>query len=322
MSESFASLTVEQQIQSLIPAATSVLENYELGEVTSVESINHEYNSTFSVETSGGAKFALRVNVNSPRSIKNLNAEVEWLSQLASAGVVKVCVPVANRSGDLVTEVWHEGSGRTLKAVLFEWLDGSELGDEPTAEQVFALGAAMAKLHEQAMSVRLSDEAELPDLREFFWGAENMLTGSNSPLETETKDIISDAISRIDEVVASLFLRDVARPIHADLHGWNVMWHDGEVSVFDFDDSGFGVPLQDLATALYYLDTDEQNEAMLAGYASIRPVPEYSAEEFKALMLHRRIALLNYLYETDNPEHREMIPKYQEETLRRIQAVW
>jgi hypothetical protein len=39
-------------------------------------------------------------------------------------------------------------------------------------------------------------------------------------------------------------------------------------------------------------------------------------------MLHRRIALLNYLYETANPEHRGMIPKYQEETLRRIQAVW
>ena len=100
------------------------------------------------------------------------------------------------------------------------------------------------------------------------------------------------------------------------------MWHKGEVSVFDFDDSGFGLPLQDLATALYYLDTDEQNEAMLAGYVSVRTVPEYSEHEFKALMLHRRISLLNYLYETENPEHREMIPDYQTETLRRIRAVW
>lgn len=322
MPASFASLTVEQQIQSLIPAANSVLENYELGSVSSVESINHEYNSTFRVETSSGAKFALRVNVNSPRSIKNLNAEVEWLDQLATSGVVRVCVPIANRSGDLVTEVWHEPSGRKLKAVLFEWLEGSEFGDEPTIEQLFALGATMAKLHEQALTVRFSDSAELPNLRDFFWGAENILTGPNSPLDDEARGIIANAIAKINEIVDALFLRDIARPIHADLHGWNVMWHKGEVSVFDFDDSGFGLPLQDLATALYYLDTDEQNEAMLAGYASVRTVPEYSEHEFKALMLHRRISLLNYLYETENPEHREMIPDYQTETLRRIRAVW
>jgi hypothetical protein len=30
--------------------------------------------------------------------------------------------------------------------------------------------------------------------------------------------------------------------------------------------------------------------------------------------------LLNYLYETGNPEHRALIPEYQEETLRRIIA--
>jgi len=36
------------------------------------------------------------------------------------------------------------------------------------------------------------------------------------------------------------------------------------------------------------------------------------------LLLQRRIQLLNYLHETSNPEHRELIPEYHAETMRRI----
>ena len=40
--------------------------------------------------------------------------------------------------------------------------------------------------------------------------------------------------------------------------------------------------------------------------------------EAKALLLQRRIILLNYLFETSTPEHREILPKYTVETMRRI----
>jgi Ser/Thr protein kinase RdoA (MazF antagonist) len=108
--------------------------------------------------------------------------------------------------------------------------------------------------------------------------------------------------------------------IHADLHGWNLKLHDGQLAVFDFDDSGVGLPIQDLATAIYYLDTDEQTAAMKAGYASVRELPSCSDRQMKALLLQRRIHLLNYLYETQNPEHRELLPDYQVETFRRVDA--
>jgi Ser/Thr protein kinase RdoA (MazF antagonist) len=126
------------------------------------------------------------------------------------------------------------------------------------------------------------------------------------------------ALEKIDGVVAGLFARDSMRLIHADMHGWNLMWHDGAVSVFDFDDCGIGLPIQDLYTALYYLDTDEQDAALKAGYESVRPIPDHTEFEAKALLLQRRIILLNYLFETSTPEHREILPKYQVETMRRI----
>ncbi len=76
------------------------------------------------------------------------------------------------------------------------------------------------------------------------------------------------------------------------------MWNEGRLSIFDFDDCGYGVEAQDLAVTLYYLDTPEQDEALLNGYKSVRPLPTYSANAMKALLLQRRLLLLNYLFES------------------------
>jgi Ser/Thr protein kinase RdoA (MazF antagonist) len=96
------------------------------------------------------------------------------------------------------------------------------------------------------------------------------------------------------------------------------MWHEDQVSIFDFDDCGYGVEAQDIAVALYYLDTPEQEVALLDGYKSIRPLPTYSENAMKALLLQRRLFLLSYLYETKNPEHKEMLPAYLEKTIERV----
>jgi Ser/Thr protein kinase RdoA (MazF antagonist) len=96
------------------------------------------------------------------------------------------------------------------------------------------------------------------------------------------------------------------------------MWHEGKLSIFDFDDCGFGVEAQDIAVALYYLDTPEQGQALLAGYTSVKPLPTYSENAMKALLLHRRLLLLNYLYETKNQEEKELLPAYLEKSLERV----
>jgi hypothetical protein len=40
----------------------------------------------------------------------------------------------------------------------------------------------------------------------------------------------------------------------------------------------------------------------------------------KALLLQRRLLLLNYLFETKNAEHREMLPAYLEKSMERVSA--
>jgi len=312
----YADMTVEEQIESLDGCLKEILGQYELGDFET-ESINHEYNSTFKVTLASGDKFALRINLNSSRSIENLKAEISWVTSIRSVNVPK---PRINMAGSAVSFGWHEASGRRLPAVLYSWLEGEEPGDEPTEEQLFALGAAMAKLHMESTGFQLPTDAKLPDLTDPFWEVPNLLTGPDSKLSDTERQKVSDTLVQIGAAVSELRGDSALQPIHADLHPWNVMWNEGELAIFDFDDSGMGLPIQDLMTSLYYLDTPEQDAALLAGYASVAPIPEHTAEQRQLLMLQRRLLLLSFLYETDNPEYAEMLPEYHAETFRRLAA--
>ena len=313
-SNTFAAMTVEQQIESLGRCVEQILNQYPIGNFTT-ESINHEFNSTFKVKADGGQKYALRINVNSTRSLANLNAEIFWVNSITQVSVPK---PALNLTGEFVTSGWHEASGRTLTAVLYSWLDGTEPGDDPTLEQLRAAGAAMAVLHQSSNDLVFEPGAELPDLSDFLWGTKDMLLSPESSLSSQEQELVAGAKSAVEETLAKLQANSAKQPIHADLHPWNMMWNAGKLSVFDFDDSGIGLPVQDLATSLYYLDTQEQDQAFLEGYAAVRTLPTYTPDQMKLLLLQRRILLLNYLHETSHPDHKAMIPDYQSETMSRI----
>ncbi len=313
----FGSLTEDEQKKLVSTLASEVATRY-ISDVGSIELINYEYNATFKVEDSDGVKFALRMNINSLRSKENLQAELDFIAHLASNSKVRTPQPVRTLEGELSTSIRLNEADRDLHCVLYTWIDGEELGDEPTEEQLFALGEAMAQMHLACKDFTLSHGAKAPRLDDFFWGSPNLLFSPESELEEQTQLKLKAGIDSINLIVADLYKNSSPILIHADLHGWNLIWNEGALTVFDFDDCGLGLPIQDLATALYYLDTPEQDDALKKGYRSIAPLPEASERTLKALALHRRILLLNYIFETSNPEHREMRPAYLEETLRRI----
>ena len=317
MNSAFFDQPVEVVIKELEIFSLHILSRYPI-DVKSAVSINYEYNATLKVETIDGQLFALRINTNSPRTPENLRAEIAFVRFLAEDGRVKVPHPIENRDGNFYTSILHEASGRMFHCVLYSWILGEELEDEPTDEQLSALGAAMATMHLAAQGFELPEGSSLPTFNDPLWWTEDFLLSEKSVLDAEAKDLISRALSAIKSGVSKFYANGNPILIHADMHGGNVLWYQDGLSIIDFDDCGFGFPLQDLATALYYLDTPEQDAAFKKGYESIVSVPQCSEEEMKMLFLQRRIVLLNYLYETSNLEHRSMIPEYQEETLRRI----
>ena len=317
MISNFFDQDVKVQTDSLTMFAHEILKKYGIV-AADIECMNFEFNATFSVSTQNGQKYALRLNINSTRTLANIQAETQWVRSLARIPSINVSTPIATLDDKYVVSGHHEDSGQTIYAVMYSWLEGEEIGDEPTVEQLHTVGQAIALMHQNGSDFELTDGAELPTFNDFMWGTEDYLFSSKSSLKPGDRQLIEKARDLIMKFTDELYTNSPVHIIHADFHGWNLMWFEDQVFIFDFDDCGFGVEAQDIAVALYYLDTPEQNVALLDGYKSVRPLPTYSENAMKALLLHRRLLLLNYLFETKNPEHKEMLPAYLEKSLERV----
>ena len=317
MSHNFFDQEVKIQTDSLTIFAHEILKKYGISNAEA-NCINFEFNATFLVSTQSGQKYALRLNINSTRVEANIRAETQWARELARIPSINVPTPIASLDDKYLVSAHHADSGQTIYGVMYSWLEGEEIGDEPTHEQLVTLGAAMARMHQSSREFRLSEEAVLPTFSDWLWGTEDFLLSSKSLLTKEQFTAIKSAVDIIEADTRDLFSANPIQVIHGDLHGWNLMWHEDQLFIFDFDDCGYGVEAQDIAVALYYLDTPEQEITLLDGYKSIRPLPVYSEKAMKALLLQRRLLLLNYLSETKNAEHKEMLPAYLEKTIERV----
>jgi Ser/Thr protein kinase RdoA (MazF antagonist) len=313
----FRELTRYEQIKEVSSVVDEICSRYFTDDV-SFELINFEFNATFKVQCRSET-YALRININSSRTRENVNAEIAFIHHLREQSDVQLSRPIPSLEGGFVVETVLPSSTKQVLAVLFSWLDGLEVGDEADPQQLFAIGVAMAGMHQAAGEFEFPGDSALPVLNDLLWGTTDQLFASSSALDVEDRRVLEQARIQIEEVISYFYARDSQIAIHADMHGWNLMWNMDDIAVFDFDDCGIGLPVQDLATALYYLDTPAEREFVLDGYRSIRALPEYSDFQMQALLLQRRILLLNYLYETSNEEHRELIPTYLPETIRRAE---
>jgi Ser/Thr protein kinase RdoA (MazF antagonist) len=138
-------------------------------------------------------------------------------------------------------------------------------------------------------------------------------------IDKPTEKLLFDALRKCESVFEKLRLRFPLIPIHSDVHAFNVMLDGKELAVFDFDDSGIGLEVQDLPNCLYYLRGSEgQEEHVLAGYSSVRPLPDISKVEFETLLLSRQLVLMNGLLDITTAEDIEFIPEYLDWTRKRI----
>lgn len=310
----YSQMNVEDQIASLEPVVAAAADFLGI-EICNYESINHDYNSTFKITCFDGEKWALRININSGKTYENLIAELQVVAVIQS---VPTPFPKINSNGESIAKVWHEATGRELLCVAYSWIEGEEVGDEPTQVQLAAMGRAMAKMHIETRETRLLGQAHLPTFDGVVWGQAELLLSTDSGLTMQGRTDVARVYERIEDCVQRLFAGGTPQLIHADIHPWNVIWNAGGLAVFDFDDCGWGFPSQDIATSLYYLDTPEQDAEFLRGYAEVRAVPEHDPEAMKILLLQRRLVLANFLLESTNPEHAEMLPRYLAETERRV----
>jgi Ser/Thr protein kinase RdoA (MazF antagonist) len=183
------------------------------------------------------------------------------------------------------------------------------------------VGRAAATLHAHALHWRFPEGAALASLEHPLMNSPNNFDADVPHLNDEARVVVNTVFDKVSGVLRDVFARDTPRILHADLHNWNLKWSRGKLYVFDFDDSGVGVPVQDLAIAAYYQRPDESFEAaMLEGYQTVASLPAFSSAEYEAIVAGRNILLLNDLITNTNADLRAMLPRYAANSILKLRA--
>ncbi|MEM1153631.1 MAG: phosphotransferase [Pseudomonadota bacterium] len=299
---------------TLRQAALRTLSAWDL-EVDSVAFFSQSENIVLRAETSTGT-YALRLHRPGYHSLEELNSEILLHDMVRAAGL-ETPAALKTQDGQYYTQIEMPNSGESRYAGLSRWMNGTVLEafiesstDAATRRGYFQqLGQLMATLHNYAakwtpppqfVRHRL-DEDGLAGATPFwgrFWEASPASSSQKAILETARSDLY-EFLSALDKGPERFNV------IHADLHPGNILVDADQVTIFDFDDAGFGWFLYDVATALFdswYEDDDYQNTlaAVIEGYAEQRPFTDEMRETLPKFLLMRMLAYVGWL--NDRPE--------------------
>ncbi|BBG29401.1 phosphotransferase enzyme family protein [Zymobacter palmae] len=253
-------------------------------------------NATFCVQARG-QRYALRLHRGHYHRKVAIESELLWLDALREEGI---SVPEAlyDGEGERVQTLSLPG-GEQRHAVIFHWVAGEmpTHGIDPRAFE--PLGQITARLHRHSQCwqkpagfTRIRwDHASMIGA-EGHWGHWCEAPG----LRPSDRALMDEAVARIGVEMAA-FGTSPARYglIHADLRLTNLLLHQGETRVIDFDDCGMGWYLHDLAAAIsfeeHHPNAPAWIEHWLTGYEREAHLDDDDLAVIPALVMQRRIQM-------------------------------
>lgn len=317
MTDPYDALSETEQVEALRPIALRGAEAFGL-DVERIELVLHAFNTTFAIDVPGGRRFALRVGTNSLSTPAHAVAQQSWLRAIAEQTDVLVPEPLQTPDGRWWAETDAPVLGRRVLVTVASWLDGDDADAlEPAAAR--ALGRAMATLHRHAAGWSIPPGGALSRFDTPLFGDEDALDRAPG-LSAADRVVLDESRARTAAVFERLHRGAELRPLHADLHGGNLKWHEGRLAVFDFDDAGLGLPALDLAISAFYLRADDRTleERLREGYAEIARLPQVDDADFEALIAARQLLLANSLLVTTTADLRAQAEEYTRVSIDRL----
>jgi Ser/Thr protein kinase RdoA (MazF antagonist) len=317
----FYQLDAEEQAQRLSTLAELALSHWGVSDCTP-RLIKYRENAVFEVRDRDGARAVLRVHRQGYHSDDSLESELRWMAMLREGGmaVPSPIAPVQDASGSgYMVSVQTDQTPGDWQVDMLSWMPGRELGEvgvplaldgRDVASLFESIGQCMARLHN--LSTAWPQAATMqrhawdgPGLvgSDPLWGRFWELQG----LDAEQRKLI---LTIKDAVAADLANYgqscDNYGLIHADLVPENVMLHERQVQLIDFDDAGFGWHMFEIATALHWLVEEPQFElmqaSMLAGYQRERPLSTRDLDTLELFFVARSLTYLGWVHARSQTE--------------------
>jgi amicoumacin kinase len=188
----------------------------------------------------------LRLTHSSHRSREQVVAELEWVNYLHSTGV-NVSLVSHSAHGNLVEEI--QAGKTSFYVCLFDKAPGSPVGIGsdllgPALYQEW--GRTIGKMNRVT-----KDFKEGQSLRA-HWYDDDLLVNISNYLPAEDLGIIHEAKAIVETLQGFTAESNEYGLVHSDLHLGNFFYSEGEIHVFDFDDSSYHWFSSDIAIPLYY----------------------------------------------------------------------
>lgn len=258
-------------------------------------------NATFRL-TVGGERYALRLHRDNYHARDEIESELDWLDALRADTGIMVPEAVRDARGQRVVTV-ADGNGVERHADLFGWIAGEAPTSSVDPGAFRQLGEITARLHAHSRGWQrpagfrriLWDHASMVG-PQGHWGDWAALPG----LSRADRAMIGEAVGQVETALASYGQApERFGLIHADLRLTNLLMHEEETRVIDFDDCGIGWYLHDLAAAVsfeeHHPSAPEWVENWLAGYERTGHLGPDDMAVLPSMLIQRRIQLTAWM---------------------------
>jgi Ser/Thr protein kinase RdoA (MazF antagonist) len=245
------------------------------------------------------------------RSPGVLRSQLAWVSALRRDSGLLVPTPVPTLDGDLVGDVCVEGTPWRRTSTLVKWVPGEHKREGLRKAHARKLGSFVAKMHAHAERYPLPEGSEFPcwDWHWPFGEVAALWREGPKVYSTVEMEVFCEAARRVRERLEGMGEgREVFGLVHRDPKLRNVVFSWRGVGVLDFDLSGLGHYLLDLAVLRENMGRVPEVPqaplwgALLEGYERARPLPgprarlERHLDAFQAMRLtaavNRQLKLL------------------------------
>lgn len=300
--------------ETAIGAASEAISEYPGYTINNL--LNVSENIIFEVVDNSGKKAVLRIHRPNYQTSLGILSELKWMAFLFQQGI-QTPEPIKNKCGQYITPTTNN-----LHATMITWIAGESLhtlhekhpGDSPAIDKIYyRLGEVIADIHNATDSFEIPAEFERSswDIKGFL--GTNPLWGRfwENPVLTKVEkkfllDLKSKLITRLEQ-----FLDDGADYglIHADVISENVLVADGQPTIIDYDDSGFGFRMYDLAVPMYRFYPSHSYTRLAGllekGYQEKRTLPDNFSNLLNIFVLLRRLAILGWVVPRKAPKEIE-----------------
>ncbi|MEN8040874.1 MAG: phosphotransferase [Actinomycetota bacterium] len=296
----WADLSEAGQFRRLRPLAIAALERYGV-EPLRLRLVGGFTNVIFRVDAKDGP-YALRVDLHRDHSDNDVDIELSWLAALGTDTDLDIARFVPAEDGSRYVHASTPGVPGERRCVLFRWIPGRCLGDDPTEDGYNKLGRLSAMLHVHGTDF-VPPHTPLTWDKVFYWPEDvDPVVVFDADRAHYLNDGRRETLDRSIAVVEEAFARldpSGAQVIHGDLHPDNVHVYRNRLIGFDFEDVTWGHRVQDVAVTLFY----ERNHARYGdlraafeeGYRSVAPWPVTYEGELEHFMAARTIMFVNYV---------------------------